>query len=202
MTSINDVMLEGIIVHKFVTPKIAILTINTGNATPEPNYPKVLFFGDFIKDIEINYEVKDHVKIIGNIQSSRYKPGIKNQNTISIFGEGIEHSKTTMKETFGVETSASYYKFKNEIKISGSLISIEKAYKNLVKLKVLTKKNDRISFVTLVHYTDDPDAILNQFAKDDDVCIIGCVQTTKKENNGETHYFENYVANVIAKAEE
>jgi hypothetical protein len=202
MTSINDVMLEGIIVHKFVTPKIAILTINTGNATPEPNYPKVLFFGDFIKDIEMNYEVKDHVKIIGNIQSSRYKPGIKNQNTISIFGEGIEHAKTAIKETFGVDTTASYYKFKNEIKISGKLIAIEKVYRNLIRLKVLTRKNDRISFVTLVYYTDEPDIILNQFAKDDDVCIIGCVQTTKKENNGETHYFENYVANSIAKAEE
>ena len=202
MTSTNDVMLEGIIVHKFVTPKIAILTINTGNATPEPNYPKVLFFGDFIKDIEMNYEVKDHVKVIGNIQSSRYKPGIKNQNTISIFGEGIEHAETAIKETFGVETTTSYYKFKNEIKISGKLIAIEKVYRNLIRLKVLTRKNDRISFVTLVYYTDEPDVILNQFAKDDDVCVIGCVQTTKKENNGETHYFENYVANSIARAEE
>lgn len=199
MTSINDVVLEGIIVHKFVTPKIAILTINTGSATPEPNYPKVLFFGDFIKDIENNYEVKDHVKITGNIQSSRYKPGIKNQNTISIFGESIEHSQTTMEESFGIATGTPFYKFQNEIKISGTITLIEKVFGNLIRLKVLTNKNSRISFVTLVHYTETPDDILEQFKKDDNICVIGCVQTTKKEKNGETHYFENYVANVIAK---
>ena len=54
-------------------------------------------------------------------------------------------------------------------------------------------------FVTIVHYTDNPNENLEKFRKDDVVCILGCVQTTKKEKNGETHYFENYVANVIAK---
>lgn len=199
MTTTNDVILQGIIVHKFVTPKIAILTINTGNATPEPNYPKVLFFGDFIEDIEKNYEVKDQVKITGNIQSSRYKPGIKNQNTISIFGESIEPSVPTTKEVPGIEQPLVQYTFINEIKISGTVINIEKPFHNLIKLKVLTHKNDRISFVTLVHYTDNPDSILNEIAKDDFVNIIGCVQTTKKESKGETHYFENYVATLISK---
>ena len=199
MTTINDVILEGIIVHKFVTPKIAILTINTGNATPEPNYPKVLFFGDFIKDIEENYEVKDQVKIQGNIQSSRYKPGIKNQNTISIFGESIQHSKPTTKEIPNMEEPLIQYNFANEIKISGTVINIDKPFHNLVKLKVLTHKNDRISFVTMVHYTDNPNAILDKIAKDDFVNIVGCVQTSKKESNGETHYFENYVATLISK---
>lgn len=199
MTNINDVLLEGAIVHKFVTPKIAILTINTGNATHTPNFPKVLFFGDFIEDIDKNYEVRDYVKIIGNIQSSRRKPNVPNQNTIAIFGEGIEKSENVMKEAFGIEVESSAHRFRNEIKVAGQLIGIQKTFNNLVRLVVLTNKNNRESFVTMVHYNQDPDKVLETFKKGDNVCIIGCVQTTKKENNGEIHHFENYVANEISK---
>ena len=199
MTNINDVILEGAIVHKFVTPKIAILTINTGNATPTQNFPKVLFFGDFIADIEKNYEVKDHIKVTGNIQSSRRKPNVKNQNMIAIFGESIEKSDSVMKQAFGVETDKSFYKFTNEIKVAGTIIAIEKAFNNLIRLRVSAVKNGRQSFINMVHYTSTPDTILTDFKVGDEVCILGCVQTTKKESNGEVHHFENYVANEIIK---
>lgn len=199
MVNINDVILEGVIVHKFVTPKIAILTIGTGSATPTPNHPKVLFFGDFIDEIDKNYEVKDHVKITGNVQSSRRKPNVKNQNTIAIFGESIIKSQSVMKQTFGIETDNSSYMYQNEMKISGKLIGIQKAFSNMVRIVVLTQKNDRDSFVTMVHYTENPEKIMDEFKKDDMVCVIGCVQTTKKLIHGETHHFENYVANEISK---
>lgn len=200
MTTTNDVILEGIIVHKFVTSQIAILTINTGNATLKPNFPKVLFFGDIIETINKDYNVKDQVKILGNIQSSRYKPGIKNQNTISIFGEGIEHSKPIPRNVPGFENPIYHYNFMNEIKIAGTVMNIEKTFRNLIKIKVLTHKNGRISFVTMAYYTDNPDKLLNEIKKDDFVNIIGCVQTSKKEVNGETRHFENYVATAIAKS--
>ena len=87
---VNDVTIQGTIVHKFVTPKIAILTISTGNATSIVNYPKVLFFGDLREQVEKNYEVKDHVTIKGNIQSSRKKEGVVKQVRQSIFAESIE----------------------------------------------------------------------------------------------------------------
>lgn len=190
MTTINDVVIEGIIVHKFVTPKIVILTINTGNATVEPNYPKVLFFGQFIEEIEKGFEVKDHVQITGNIQSSKYKPNIKNQNTISIFGESITRSDFINSKTFT-----------NKFEILGTITSIEKIVHNIVKMKVLTTKHDRISFVSLVYYTDNPDQILEQFKVEDTVHINGCIQTTKKESNGEIHHFENYVINTIEHAD-
>ena len=68
-------------------------------------------------------------------------------------------------------------------------------------MKVLTTKHDRISFVSLVYYTDNPDQILEQFKVEDTVHINGCIQTTKKESNGEIHHFENYVINTIEHAD-
>ena len=199
MTNMNNVILEGVIVHKFVTPKIAILTIGTGNATPTPNYPKVLYFGDFIKTIEENYNVGDHVKATGNIQSSKKRSDIKNQNLVSIFGEGIEKSESIMKEKFGIESDNSFYRFKNEINIAGEVTKIEQTFSNIVKIRVLTNKNNRISYVNMVYYTDKPEMLLSDYHVGDNVGIIGCVQTTKKSKDGETHHFENYVINEIHK---
>ena len=82
---------------------------------------------------------------------------------------------------------------------ASELIGIQKTFNNLVRLVVLTNKNNRESFVTMVHYNQAPDKVIETLKKGDNVCIIGCVQTTKKENNGEIHHFENYVANEISK---
>lgn len=199
MVNINEVILEGVIVHKFVTPKIAILTIGTGNATPTKNFPKVLFFGETITEIEKEYEVGNHIKVTGNIQSSRRKPNVPNQNMVAIFGETIEKSESIMKQTFGVETEKSQYNFKNEIKIAGRLTAIDKRFDNLVRIRISTRKNNRASYVNLAYYTNNPEKIISEFSVGDNVCVVGCVQTTKKEAHGQINHFENYVINEIVK---
>lgn len=199
MTNINEVILEGTIVHKFVTPKIAILTINTGTATPTKNFPKILFFGETISVIEKEYDVGHHIKATGNIQSSRRKPNVPNQNMIAIFGETIEKSESIMKQTVGIDTDKSQYNFRNEIKIAGKLTAIEKRFDNLVRIRISTRKNDRASYVNLAYYTNNPDKIMGELSIGDNVCAIGCVQTTKKEAHGQINHFENYVANEIIK---
>ena len=199
MQTRNDVYLNGTIVHKFVTPKIAILTIGTGNATPTQNFPKVLFFGYIIKEIDEKYNIGDHVDIVWNIQSSRRRPDIKNQNMVSIFGETIKFSESVMKETFGIDVGEKTFRYKNEINICGKVTGIEKKYSNLVKIRVETHKNDRLSYVNLVHYTNNPEKLLSEIKTGDNVYIIGCVQTTKKGTGDDIHHFENYVATEIMK---
>ena len=88
--------------------------------------------------------------------------------------------------------------FVDAVKIAGKLVRIDKQYDNLVRFKVLTTKNDRISFINLVYYNNHADEIMKKFKKNDRVCILGCVQTIKKEINGKTHHFENYVVRDIA----
>ena len=43
----NEVVVLGTVVHKYVTEKVTIFTISTGeNAAGVVNYPKVVFFND------------------------------------------------------------------------------------------------------------------------------------------------------------
>ena len=141
MLNINDVMLEGVIVHKFVTEKVAILTIDTGKSTPAKNFPKVLYFGESIKDIDKNYDVGNSVKITGNIQSSRRDPNIKNQNTVSIFGETIQHSEPIGTDENGNHT----FNEENSFIVAGMVTHTEKTFDNLVRVRISTKKNGRQS---------------------------------------------------------
>lgn len=196
---VNDVTIQGTIVHKFVTPKIAILTISTGNATSIVNYPKVLFFGDLREQVEKNYEVKDHVTIKGNIQSSRKKEGVVNQVRQSIFAESIERTPSVMKSAFNVESEHSHKPFVNSFKIAGQVVSLECPYLNIVRIVVRVRKNGRLSFVPLVRHTRDAAKILSEIHPNDNVCVVGSVQTSKSVKEDGTRYYENYVINEINK---
>ena len=198
--NVNNVTIQGVIVHKFVTPKIAILTIMTKTAAPKPNYPKVLFFGELRDLIEKDFEQGDHVFVTGNIQSSKPRPGIKNQSLISIFGESIEHSQSVMEKTFNISATESYKPFVNTIELAGTVVRIECPVDNMIRMCVSVKKNGRQSFVTVIHYTRAPQKILDDVSVGDHVYIVGSVQTPKKESNGSVKHFENYVAFEITKA--
>lgn len=202
MADINDVIIQGVIVHKFVTPKVAILTISTGSATPTTNYPKVTFFEDVRTEVEEKFKEGDHVCIHGNIQSSKPKPDVKNQTMVAVFGESIEFTHSNMEEAFGVDVATSYKSFKNELKISGVVTRIECPTSNMVRLRVFTRKNGRPSFVPLVHFTRKPEEVLAKIHPQDRICAIGSVQTEKKTIRDEIRYFENYVVNEIVKEED
>ena len=189
----NEVLLQGVIVHKFVTPAVAILTINTGNATPVPNYPKVLFFGELRDEIEKEYEVRDHVSVRGNIQSSKRKPNVKNQIMQSIFGESIEATHSAMQDAFGVDSKNSYKPFVNTFKVAGQVMSIECPSANIIRLVIKTEKNGHISFARYVYYTKEPDKFLSSVHPQDYLCAVGCVQTSKSEASGDVKYYQNYV---------
>ena len=191
---VNEVVLQGVIVHKFVTPAIAILTINTGNSTPVPNYPKILFFGDLREKVEKEFEVKDHVTIVGNIQSSKRKENVKNQVMQSIFAESITATPSVMEKAFGIdEVKNSYKAFSNSFKIAGQVMSIESPAANMVRMVVKTYKNNHISFVKLVHFSKNFAEILSEIHPQDYVCGVGCVQTSKNETEKGTVYYEDYV---------
>ena len=198
--NVNNVTVQGVIVHKFVTPKIAILTIMTKTAAPKPNYPKVLFFGDLRDAVESDFEKGDHVYVTGNIQSSKARPGIKNQSLISVFGESIDHSQSVMEKTFNIDADSSYKPFINSIELAGLVTRIECPTDNMIRMCVSVRKNGRQSFVTVIHYTNKPEEILASIHVNDQVYIVGSIQTPKKESNGTVKHYENYVAFEITKA--
>lgn len=198
VNNINDVTVQGIIVHKFVAPKIVILTVKTKTSTNKFNFPKVLFFGELKDKVEKEFNNGDHVCITGNIQSSKPRPGIKNQSLVSIFGESIETSHSMMEQTFNINIENSYKPYANIFELAGLVTRIECPVDNMFRIIIMTKKNNHLSFIPTIFYTKEPEKVLKTIHVNDYVYALGMVQTPRKENNGETKYYENYVLSEIA----
>lgn len=197
MTNINRVLIEGVIVHKYVTPKIVILTINTGSASQEANNPTVLFFPDKMQNVIDNYAVKDHVVINGYLQSAVRRPEIKKQNTLFITGDTIAKSKPIGT----LPNGKPQYAFQNFFEAEGKITQVEEVFNNLVRVRMFTLVNGHPSFLNLVCYTNNPEKMISKLNVDDDLHVTGCIQTLKKVIDGETRYFENYVIRKFKKIE-
>ena len=192
--AVNEVVLQGKIVHKFATDKTTILTISTGRATLVPNHPKVVFFGD-VKDEAAKYEVGEFVHVIGNIQSSKRNPKIKNQSTLSVFGESIEAAKTQFEQDFGVP--GKYAPVINHFKIAGRISAIDIPSKNVVRITVVCPKNGRISFVTVSHFAKDPAKVIADHLPGSFVRVYGNVSTSKVVKGKDTRYYQSYIASEL-----
>lgn len=199
--SINEVTVQGVIVHQFCTDKVAILTINTGNSTPVINYPKVVFF-DKLDEISKDYKVGDHVCVKGNIQSSKRKSEIKNQITQSIFGETIKKTQSLMENAFNITSVKNSYKpFENTFRVAGTIVSLRPLTANTLGITLRTHKNGHVSFVRLVHFAKNMDKLLSELHPGDFVCGVGCVQTAKKNTKKGVSHFEDFVVLELGKPE-
>ena len=200
MTNVNEVILQGVIVHKFVTDKVAILTIGTGNATRKPNYPKVICFNEIKDEVRDSSEVGDKVKVTGNIQSSKYKKEIKNQNTLSVFAEKVEPAFSTLKAEFKDEDvkNEGYIPSINKFKVAGKVVRVESPSEGIVRFTVSATKNGRISYIKLTHFVKDVESVINNYKPGDQIFAIGVVQTVKKGSDTVKH-FENYVITSLDK---
>ena len=191
---LNEAVIQGRIVHKYAADKATILTISTGRATISPDYPKVVFFGS-MKDEANKYSTGSFVKVVGNIQSSRRNPKIKNQMTLSIFGETIEPASTQFEEDHGIP--GTYANVINHFRLAGTITAIDIPAKNIVRLTVRCVKNKRQSFVTIIYFSKNPANVIAEHLPGSFVRVSGSVQTTRNEKRGETRYFQNYVASEL-----
>lgn len=194
--TINDVVLQGKIVHKFSAPKVTILTLATRNSTSVSNYPKVVFF-EALKEAADKFDKNDYVEITGNIQSSKRDPSIKNQVLISIFAESINGAKSEMEEAFCVE--GNYISQINEFRISGPVVAVDNPASNILNITVRTDKNGRPSFVKLTRFLKGKSDPALDVRPGDFIYVLGHVQTHKSDAHDETKYFQNYVISELKK---
>lgn len=194
--TINDVVLQGRIVHKFSAPKVTILTLATRNANSVSNYPKVVCFEE-LKNEADKFEKGDYVEVKGNIQSSKRNPEIKNQVLISIFAESVKEAKSVMEKTFAVE--GNYIPQVNEFRLSGTVVSVDNPAGNILNVTVRTDKNNRPSFVKLTRFLKGGSDPVIDVRPGDFVYILGHVQTHRSDARDETKYFQNYVISELKK---
>ncbi len=201
----NDVVAQGVIVHKYSTDKVTILTISTGKATQVVNYPKFVFFGEAKAEAD-KFEKYDNVQIKGNVQSSRRTKDGKRFTTQSCYGEEIKRTPRDMERMFGINDG----KFEdpvNHVELAGELVSVEATTEGILKILLRTVKNGRVSNVQIFEFTNKAKEKAEKLHKGDNVCVVGTIQTIKKErinketSESEAAYYENVVAKVLRKRE-
>lgn len=199
----NDVVVQGTIVHKYSTDKVTILTISTGKATQVVNYPKFVFFEETKKEAD-KFEKYDNVQIKANVQSSRrFKDG-KRFYTQSCIGESIKRTPRDMERIFGIN-EGKYEDPINQVELAGELVSAEAVSDNILKILLKIVKNNRLSYVQVFQFTNKAIETADKLFKGDNVCVVGNIQTIKKErldndtNQTENVYYENIVAKTLRK---
>lgn len=182
----NTVTIAGRIVHIFAPGNVTIITISA--STNRINYPKVLFFGDNCEKAA-RFKIGDMVRIEGNIQSSKVEPG-KNLKSVSVFGDNIEHMDDYQAESF-YDVGSNI----NRIEVTGTVVDFFD-WNHILKLKIRTFKNNRMSIVPVDYYHSGTNPLSNIKAGDV-ISLKGNIQTKKKLLDGKTVHFENYVARNI-----
>ena len=188
---VNEITIQGRLVHKYSAEKATILTINAGRSGASSDFPKVVFFGD-AREEAAKHDTGSFVKITGNIQSSKKKPNIKNQVLVSIFGETIGPAETQLEKDFSVP--GVYAPIVNHFRLAGNIVSVDIPSKNIVRFTVKCYKNGHPSFIPLVHFTKNPTRVVAEHLPGSFVRAYGSVQTSRTEKNGVTHYHQSYVA--------
>lgn len=202
----NEVIGQGVIVHKYSTPKVTILTLSTGRATSVANYPKFVCFNE-AKEKADKLNQYDHVTIVGNVQSSIRNRDGKRYVTQSNYVDDIFETPRAMEKDFGIK-SGEFEAPINEVKIAGELVSVAVPSENILRIVVRTMKNERMSNVQAFYFTNRAEKIAESLKKGDNVCLLGTIQTTKKEkaiensDEKEVKHYENVVIRRLRKKED
>lgn len=187
---INEVELQGKVLHKYATDKVTVITLTTGRATKTPNSPKVLFFGD-IKDEAAKFNVGDKVRILGHIQSVKPNPAIKNHETLSIHGYAIEKANTQFEQDF--DLPGEYVVPINHFKVSGLIVDVSIPHQAIIIVTVKTVRESRPSFVKILYFPRNQ-ASVGKLYPGEYVRVSGYVQTEKRTVKDEILHTQSYVA--------
>ena len=202
----NEVVVQGVVVHKYSTPKVTILTLSTGRATGVVNYPKCVCFNE-AKEAADKFKEHDHVTVYGNVQSSiRTADNERRYTTQSIYADRVEETPRIMENAFGIKTG-DYEDPENLVKIAGEVLFVTVPSDNILRLIVRTEKNGRRSNVQAFYFTDKAKDLAEVINRGDNVCFVGTIQTSKKTRKDEetnedriVHY-ENVVIRSLRKFE-
>ena len=207
MNNFNEIKLQGVVVHKFTTDKVAILTISVAGNDGNFDYPKVVFLGEDIENIKENYFEGDKVRVEGLIQSSRFNENIKNQTLLSIRGKEIRKYEGLIKESFPedlkdlADAGSSGIEYDNKFRVSGNLVKVKKVSDNVVRLTVSALVDGKISYVILTDFVTNADEVVEELSGKTYLWAVGRVQTSKKDYEDGTKYFENYVVSGFCASE-
>lgn len=195
----NKAIMQGIIIRKSITDKlgsVVIATTRKGNSR-DTNSPCVHFFNDMKEELE-SYNVGDFVYIEGEMQDYVDKNKKKRQG---ITARKIRHAKSRIEELYD-KKGGSLIDKKNEVRIMGTVIGIQEADRvwNIFLQTVSNGRTHRL--IVKLYKIHDTQEIGNAIQKGDSLCIIGTLQTKKRQTDHGMLFFENIVAMEVSRLDE
>ena len=193
----NKALMQGIIIRKSVTEMMGSLVLATtkkGKDIKESNAPCICFFQNMKNELE-KYEVGDFVCVEGEIQDYVDKNHQKRQ---SICAQSIHPAKSRIEELYGTE-GGNLIEKKNEVRLIGTVSGIQDT-EHVWNIFLRTVSGGRVHTIAVKLYkTKHTQEMGKSIQKCDSLCIIGSLQTKKRQTERGLLFYENVVAMEVSK---
>lgn len=191
----NKVELQGKIIRIFEGRNRTIVTMFVDGYGK--NYPQIVCNGEMRNKIK-EYGVGDFIHVDGTIKvrTLTNEDGTRYYNQY-IKALDIEPALSDLEKNFGLDVKGTA-EYINKVFISGR--NIFTIGNNNVSSIVVNTPDDRFN-VQLTAFRDI-NGFETEYPKDVTVFIRGEVQTTRKEAEDGTHFYENFIVKDIVKSEE
>lgn len=189
--AVNVVTIRGVIVNLYKPEgsNFCTTTIRTAQMRENPDYPRVLWYGEAADILAENYKVGDRVTVQGQIQTSR------KYRSQYISGIGIEMTQRELKEKVGIDTGR-YLIDKNEVLLIGEFVRayVPEGKENLISIVTLrVAKDGHTNFPQITCFGNVRETVKKMEAGDQ-VCFVGHIETNKRESEEGTQYFQSVVS--------
>ena len=206
--NVNEIILRGPIVRKFVNDVACNLTIKTPrlnmpNTAKEGdvsyNYPEVAFYGSSKDTVDASFKEGDVVEITGMIQPQ--KKMSKETGRDYYDQKLVAPAERLLMREFGYD-EGTFVEAENKVRLGGVISKISTPSSGVISVNIRTYVHGRVHNVQTFLYDRNVGRYMEQYRVGDKVFAVGTIQTLRKKiDDGQDRYYRNIVLNAICKAE-
>ena len=200
---LNQTVHQGRIIGKRSSKNITsfILETTKSNDGKYKNNIRIICFGQIAENMK-RFKTGDFVKVIGHGETIDVKDsdGKYVKTSQDIVADIVEKASSPLDE-LEAKASVPIYDKKNEFKIAGTLVRIQKHGKKWI-FTILTADGGKANHI-LVSMREYPhnEGYLNSLEIKDNLYLSGTIQSQAKETKSGKHYIEEWVGYEIATLE-
>lgn len=190
----NEVIASGVIVNRFDTPKVTLITlmVRGGRKFDKRNYPQFTLNTEEVKEAAKDFKTGDHVTIHGYIATSLDKKN--NEFKDIIRATSIERTKSKLKEL----TLESIGKIRDiptaDFFVAGTVTKLEIFKNSTVHMLIRTTVDGKSAVGSFLYFPYSLEEHISDIQVGKRVCVVGEIQTSvKKEENGKSIFSQTNV---------
>ena len=199
----NQAYFRGRVTNKYRQPDgewlSIVIAVESQNRTTTKDkitdFPRIYWFGSKIDEVDQQIKLHDWVTIQA---SCRYSSAFHDD---IIVGERIAETPREIMQKFGVGNMGPYLDDFNEVQIMGTIsnIHIPENRSQKVALVEIRTETEGVSHVTKVSCFRRQYDKVSKMQVGDPVCMIGHIQTSRRERDGRNIRLQSIVCHLIEK---